>query len=362
MNPPAHPHAWWLALLRAPGLATPALLSALERTGGDAEAAWQVLRPTDPPDWTGVQRDLEWLQGDNHHLLCFTDADYPRALVQTANPPPMLFVAGNPAVLNQPALAIVGSRNPTPVGRENAEAFAEHLAGCGLAIVSGLAVGIDTAAHRGALRAGTTIAVLGHGPDEIYPRDNRALAKEIAAKGAVITEFPVGVPPLPEHFPRRNRIISGLSAGTLVVEAALRSGSLITARTATEQGREVFAIPGSIHNPMAKGCHYLIRQGVKLVESAEHVLEELAPLLHMALDTSSTAPPQGAEAVEEALDAEYEQLLGCLEDTPVPVDRLVARSGLTPEIVSSMLLIMELRGLVRAAPGGYARSPKGRGE
>lgn len=362
MNPPAHPHAWWLALLRAPGLAAPALLSALERNGGDAEAAWRALRPDSPPDWIGVQRDLDWLDKDGHHLLRITDPGYPRMLVQTANPPPMLFVAGDPSILDQPTLAVVGSRNPTAVGRENAEAFAAHLAGCGLVIVSGLAVGIDTAAHRGALRAGTTVAVLGHGPDDIYPRDNRALAKEIAANGAVVTEFPVGTPPLPEHFPRRNRIISGLATGTLVVEAALRSGSLITARTATEQGREVFAIPGSIHNPMSKGCHHLIRQGAKLVESADHVLEELAPLLSIARDTSAAAVLTGTNDTEEALDEDYEQLLECLEYTPVTVDRLVARSGLTPEIVSSMLLIMELRGLVRAAPGGYARSPKGRGE
>lgn len=362
MKPPAHPHSWWLALLRAPGLATPALLAALERSGGDAEAAWRSLRPKDPPDWDGVRRDLDWLDKDGHYLLRITDPGYPRMLAQTADPPLLLFVAGDPALLGHPALAIVGSRNPTAVGRENADAFAAHLAGCGLVIVSGLAVGIDTAAHRGALRTGTTVAVLGHGPDDIYPRDNRALAKEIAANGAVVTEFPVGTPPLPEHFPRRNRIISGLTTGTLVVEATLRSGSLITARTATEQGREVFAIPGSIHNPMSKGCHHLIRQGAKLVDSAEHVLEELAPLLDLTMDTSVAATSTGTEEREEALDADYEQLLECLEDTPVSVDRLVARSGLTPEIVSSMLLIMELRGLVRAAPGGYARSPKGRGE
>lgn len=362
MKPPAHPHAWWLALLRAPGLPPAPMLAALERHSGDAEAAWRALRPDTPPDWDGVRRDLEWLGADDHHLLCYGEPGYPRALLQIGNPPPVLFVAGDPDILDHPALAIVGSRNPTAVGRENAESFAEHLAGCGLVIVSGLAVGIDTAAHRGALRNGATVAVLGHGPEDIYPKGNRALAKQIAANGAVITEFPVGTPPLPENFPRRNRIISGLAAGTLVVEATIRSGSLITARTASEQGREVFAIPGSIHNPMAKGCHHLIRQGAKLVDRAEHVLEELAPLLEIPLDSSIVAPAGVTEDVEEALDADYERLLECLEDTPVPVDQLVARSGLTPEIVSSMLLIMELRGLVRAAPGGYARRPNGRGE
>lgn len=362
MNPPAHPLAWWLALLRAPGLAPPAVLAALERHAGDAEAAWRALRPGSPPDWVGVQRDLAWLDADSHHLLRILDPGYPRVLAQTADPPLALFVAGDPAVLDLPALAIVGSRNPTAVGRENAEEFAAHLAGCGLVIVSGLAVGIDAAAHRGALRTGTTVAVLGHGLDDIYPRDNRALAAEIAAAGAVVSEFPVGVPPLPEHFPRRNRIISGLAAGTLVVEATLRSGSLITARTATEQGREVFAIPGSIHNPMAKGCHHLIRQGAKLVESAGHVLEELAPLLDFTAHPATPTTMEGAGDADTPLDEDYQRLLECLEDTPVTVDRLVARSGLTPEIVSSMLLIMELRGLVRAAPGGYARCPKGRGE
>lgn len=360
----------WLALMRAPGLGLRQAHALLERFGSPAALldapASELARNRIPeparewfraPDRDAIDRDLEWLAGDHHHLVRWGDTDYPSLLAGIDDPPLALFVAGDPAVLDSPALAIVGSRNPTSAGRENAEAFGTFLANCGLTIVSGLALGIDAAAHRGAMRAGRTIAVCGTGLDEVYPSRHRRLAAAIADNGAVISEFPCGTASRPENFPRRNRIISGLAVGTLVVEAAIRSGSLITARLASEQGREVFAIPGSIHNPLAKGCHQLIRQGAKLVDSAEHIIEELGPLL--GLDTVEAERPRresDASNDEPSLDKEYEKLLECLEDSPVHIDQLVIRSGLTPDAVSSMLLIMELRGIVESAPGGrYAR-------
>ncbi|MDX1655862.1 MAG: DNA-processing protein DprA, partial [Candidatus Competibacteraceae bacterium] len=271
---------------------------------------------------------------------------------------------GDIQLLNWPQLAVVGSRNPTPAGRETAREFAAHLARGGLAITSGLARGVDAAAHRGALEAeGATVAVLGTGPDRVYPARNRDLAHAIAATGgALVSELPPGTAVAAEHFPRRNRLISGLSLGVLVVEAALKSGSLITARLAAEQGREVFAIPGSIHNPLARGCHNLIRQGAKLVETAADILEELGAQagLNPPVENPQADPAQGGSALQPqrdgALDEDYRYLLQCLGDGPVSVDALVERSTLTAEAVSSMLLILELQGFVAAAPGGlYAR-------
>ena len=348
---------WWLALVRAPDLG-PAAARALVERHGSPRAVFDARAIRTEPDWAAIERDLDWLAAPRHHLLPFTSADFPTLLDETEGAPLALFVAGDPTLLSQPSLAVVGSRNPTRVGLENAEAFAAYLAQCGFTIVSGLALGVDAAAHRGALSAnGNTVAVCATGLDEIYPRRNARLGREIEARGALVSEFPTGVGARIEHFPSRNRIISGLSAGTLVIEAAVRSGSLITARLAAEQGREVFAIPGSIHNPLAKGCHTLIRQGAKLVDTAEHIVEELGPMLGI-----DRADPHSTEPVADApeLDADYEKLLQCLDDTPVSIDRLVARSGLTPDAVSSMLLIMELRGLVESAPGGgYARAPLG---
>jgi DNA processing protein len=251
---------------------------------------------------------------------------------------------------------MVGSRNPTRTGQETARDFASTLSKVGMVITSGLAQGIDAVSHQGALEGGgQTIAVTGTGLDRVYPASNRELAHAIVdGGGALVSEFPPGTLPQASNFPRRNRIISGLSLGTLVVEAALRSGSLITARLASEQGREVFAIPGSIHNPLARGCHQLIRQGAKLVESAGDILEELAPQLHAVLATEQ-AP--AAEYVE-LLDQASQSLLACIGDEATPVDRLVERSGLTAESVSSMLLILELQGFVESAAGGYARTTK----
>jgi DNA processing protein len=246
---------------------------------------------------------------------------------------------------------MVGARNPTTLGRETATRFAEHLAHGGLVITSGLALGIDAASHRGALAAhGETVAVLGNGPDEVYPSEHAALARSIVESGLLVSEFPPGTPPRPQNFPRRNRIISGLSLGTLVVEAAVQSGSLITARLAAEQGREVFAIPGSIHSPLSKGCHRLIREGAKLVETAADVLAELQ------IPAPAEAPlPEPADAqgvFTTLLDKDYEILLDALGFEPARVDTLVARTGLTADVVASMLLILELEGRVGQQPGG----------
>ena len=282
-----------------------------------------------------------------------TDPGYPTLLKQIADPPIALFLRGELALLDSPQLAIVGSRNPSGEGRRNAEEFAAYLARCGLTITSGMALGIDGASHRGALKAdGKTLAVWGTGLDKVYPPAHRELAEEIAAHGLIVSEYAPGTPPLPHNFPRRNRLISGLAVGTLVVEANQSSGSLITARLASEQGREVFAIPGSIHNPLARGCHRLIREGAKLVESAGDILEELAPLLK--LDTSAVQPPPAEpHAATESDDPEYRLLLNSLDYAPTSVDALVERTGLTPDVVSSMLLMLELQGQVEAAPGGH---------
>jgi DNA processing protein len=243
------------------------------------------------PDDAALKPELDWLGAPQHHLLVWSDPDYPPLLREIPDPPVMLYVMGDRRVLARPQLAIVGSRNPTPVGRENARAFAKSLAEAGLVITSGMALGIDGAAHRGALEAGgQTIAVAGTGLDRVYPPRHRDLAHDIARHGALVSEFPLGTPPRPENFPVRNRLISGLSLGTLVVEAALQSRALITARLATEQGREVLAIPGSIHSPQSRGCHALIRQGAKLVETARDILEELGPLASVARQAARESP------------------------------------------------------------------------
>lgn len=351
---------WWLALVRAPNLSPQAARALLERHGSP-RAVFEARAIRDEPDWPAIERDVEWLAAPEHHFIPCTDDAYPPLLAQTDDAPLALFVVGDATLLTTPTLAIVGSRNPTRIGLENAEAFAAYLSGCGFTIVSGLALGVDAAAHRGALAAGRTIAVCATGLDEIYPRRNAALGREIAQRGALVSELPTGTGARVENFPRRNRIISGLAAGTLVIEAAVRSGSLITARLAAEQGREVFAIPGSIHNPLAKGCHYLIRQGAKLVDSAAHIVEELGPMLGLVgTDVASERHDTPGQTAAFEPDADYEKLLECMDETPASIDRLVKRSGLTPDAVSSMLLIMELRGLVESAPGGgYARRQNG---
>ena len=293
----------------------------------------------------------EWSKEPHNNIICPGDADYPELLEQIQSPPSQLYVRGDPGLLQMPALAIVGSRNPTEGGARNAFEFARHLGQSGFCIVSGLAEGIDTAAHRGALAGGAaTIAFLGHGIDRVYPAANRDLAHEIAARGALVSEFPLGTHPHKSLFPQRNRLISGISLGTLVIEAARRSGSLITARYAGEQGREVFALPGSIHNPLARGCHQLIKQGAKLVETADDIVAELAPLATHVLQ--NTLESTTNEAPVEAHDGEYQQLRKHLSYDPIGVDELAQNSGLTIDQVSSMLLILELEGEIESLSGG----------
>ena len=299
--------------------------------------------------------ELEWRGKPNHHVIESSSDDMPELLQRIPNPPERLFVIGNIEALHLPALAIVGSRNPTRGGTQNAYEFAKHLGRCGFCIVSGLAQGIDTAAHQGALDGGApTVAFLGHGIDQVYPAANSELAERIAENGALCSEFSLGAEPRREHFPQRNRLISGLSLGTLVVEAAKRSGSLISARLASEQGREIFAIPGSIHNPMSRGCHQLIRQGAKLVESAADIVDELGPLVkHMLQATDESISPTGHAGDD---DEDYQKLLAALAFDPVTSDQLAEASGLTIDQVSSMLLILELEGKVEAIAGGrYSR-------
>jgi DNA processing protein len=365
--------AAWLTLTHAPGLHAGTLRPLLAESSSRAifSASPATLRAAGiddtliewlrrPHDATAVA-ELRWLERAGHHFVPWGSPNYPPLLARLDDAPIGLFVRGDPSYLSLPQLAMVGSRNPSPSGRENAMNFAAHLARSGLAITSGLALGIDEASHRGALDAGgTTLAVCGNGLDIDYPPANAPLAADIAQRGALVSEFPLGTPAVKMNFPRRNRIISGLSLGTLVVEAAVRSGSLITARLAAEQGREVFAIPGSIHNPMSRGCHRLIRQGAKLVETADDIFSELAAALRgvSAPEPARAAPkqPEPQAGFAASLDKEYEILLDALGFEPASVDALVTRSGLRADEVASMLLILELEGRIEACPGGlYVR-------
>ena len=358
----------WLRLLQTPGIGTETARKLLTAFGpppaiwAQTPAAWtQVVgtrtaqaMATPPAGWQALlDTTWAWLSDapEERAIVTLGDEDYPAALLQTADPPCLLYATGRIHLLRHllptRALAVVGSRNPTPQGRINARAFAQSLAQTGLTIVSGLALGVDGAAHEGALDTAATgqlatLAVVGTGLDRVYPKQHLPLARQIAERGLILSEYPLGTPPLAENFPRRNRIISGLSQGTLVVEAALESGSLITARQALEQGREVFAIPGSIHSPQSKGCHALIRQGAKLVESAQDVLEELRlpdpfAQVPLALDTPA-APATG--------------LLALLGHDPVSLDTLQARCGLDTAQLQAELLELELAGQVERLPGG----------
>ena len=297
-----------------------------------------------------LSQTTQWLSQANNHLITLADPEYPGSLLEIADPPPFLYAKGNLTLLNQPSLAIVGSRNASVQGEKNAEAFAFDLCTYGLCIVSGLALGIDGAAHRGALRAkGSTIAVVGTGLDIVYPAKHRELAHQIAEHGLIISEFDLGIPSRPQNFPRRNRIISGLSLGCLVVEANLQSGSQITARLATEQGREVFAIPGSIHSPMSKGCHQLIKQGAKLVDCLQDITEEL--------NLSRSKPSQSisghdTDSTHPIEDTAGDAILVAMGYDPITFDNLVALSGLTVSDVSSMLMLLELEGKVASLTGG----------
>jgi DNA processing protein len=296
------------------------------------------------PDPAALHQTLEWLRAPGHRLIAWDDQAYPQALLSVADPPPVLYFRGREELLNRPAMAIVGSRNATPQGIETAEAFAAALSAAGLTIVSGLALGIDAAAHRGGLGgAGSSIAVVGTGIDRVYPAANRSLAERLAQAGGVVSEFSVGMPPLPGNFPRRNRVISGLSCGVLVVEATLASGSLITARFAAEQGRDVFAIPGSIHSPFSKGSHRLIKEGAKLVETAQDVLEELG------MQGVAAAHP---EPLAAGAQGNAERVLAALGHDPAGVDTLSERSGLPVDALYVALVELELEGRIANLPGG----------
>jgi len=361
--------AHWIALHRAPGIGPKAFFDLLARYGS-AEAVFaassmelercglgsETLAFIKAPDWPAVTAAVRWLRDDKHQLILWSEEAYPPLLRTLSDPPPLLYVIGDPRILARPQIAVVGSRHPTATGEETALEFSRQLALAGWVITSGLALGIDAAAHRGALAArGATIAVSGTGLDLIYPARNRALALDIQASGgAIVSELPLGTPAIARNVPRRNRLISGLCLGVVVVEAALRSGSLITARCAIEQGREVFALPGSIHNALTQGCHGLIQQGAKLITRVADILEELNCVLPPPAPVSGL--PQAPHEASEALDPDYQSLLHCMGGDPVSVDSLVERSGLTASAVSSMLLILELRGYVGAeACGVYVR-------
>lgn len=292
------------------------------------------------------QTTLSWLEKDGNHIITLADDEYPQRLLEIADPPAVLYAIGDLQWLNHPSIAIVGSRNATPQGEKNAHSFAHEMCNQGLCIVSGMALGIDGAAHRGAIKStGATIAVVGTGVDIVYPAKHRELAHQIAERGLIISEFPLGTPSKAQNFPRRNRIISGLSSGCLVVEANIKSGSLITARQAAEQGREVFAIPGSIHSPVSKGCHQLIKQGAKLVESAQDILEEIKNIV-------PEHDPFGSTAQMGSKPLETSTLLDLMGFEAISFETLLTSSALTTEALSSMLMLLELEGKVTTVPGG----------
>lgn len=353
--------ASWLQLTLTPGLGAATIRELLGRFGlpenilGAKRA--DLARVASPGTLAALDSDavaravehaLAWLEQPGCAIVTLADAAYPKLLLEIGDPPALLYCRGRIELLNRPALAVVGSRNASAQGASNAEQFARNFSAAGLAIVSGLAQGIDAAAHRGGLAAeGSTVAVLGTGVDVAYPPVNAALAAEIAVRGLLLSEFPLGTKAFGHNFPRRNRLISGLAQGCLVIEAALASGSLITARAAAEQGREVFAVPGSIHSPLSKGCHALIKSGAKLVESAEDVLSELTAFRRTGFaSTRATAEVSGAGGGAE------EPLLACMGFDPVDVDSLCARAGLPAAQVSAELLRLELAGRVAALPGG----------
>ena len=298
-----------------------------------------------------IEQTLAWLDEPDHHIVTLADPNYPRRLLESSDPPSLLYVNGDPGYLNQAAIGVVGSRNATPQGIENARAFSKVLADAGFSIVSGLALGIDAAAHEGALRSDTrsgTIAVIGTGIDRVYPASNKKLAHVITGNGCIVSEFPLGTVAAASNFPRRNRLIAALGQACLVVEAAPASGSLITARLAGELGRDIFAIPGSIHAPQYKGCHALIKQGAKLVECAQDILEELRPQ-----NTGATiAPNPASDPAGEAVSPGQASLLNALGHEAATLDQLIQRCGLTADVVLAMLTELSLEGVVTNLPGG----------
>ena len=368
----------WLTILNAPSIGGASLIRVIETMGSVsavvAASARDLTHHQLPeaavaaitrPDETVIDSAMQWLSQPDHHLLCWDNDDYPALLRLINGPPAALFVDGDPGCLWQPQIAIIGSRNPTAGGLDHARDFATTLSRQGMTITSGLASGIDTAAHTAALDAGgLTVAVNGTGLDIVYPASSRKTAKRIPPQGAMISELPLGSKPLRQHFPSRNRIISGLSLAVLVIEAGLNSGTLITARKAAEQGRDVFALPGSLHNPMAKGCHRLIREGARLVETTADIMQELGPVaaelqmeIQQRLKQSDSIEEKPARRQNTFLDdPDYQQLWKILGFDPKPMDTIIEQSGLSAREVSSMLLMMELKGMVRKHEnGGFFR-------
>jgi len=369
--------SYWLALHKASGIASGTLnqliqhfpdpeelfhsadaLKTLELTAVRRKALQKAICQ---PDWESVEKHLQWAQADENHILLLTQNDYPELLKQIDRPPAILFIKGQRSVLNNIQLAMVGSRNPTIDGNEIARQFAHHLAQNGMVITSGMALGIDAQSHYGALQAhGKSIAIAGTGLDRIYPARHKDLAWQLIEQGAIVSEYPLGTGPMKHHFPQRNRIISGLSVGTLVIEAALKSGSLITAKTALDQGREVFAIPGSIHNPLARGCHQLIKSGAKLVETAEDILEELSSLMLFSLldsqhtgDTiNNSASTKINQKNRSLLPKVQQQILQHIGYNPIAIDTIINRSGLSAADINANLVLLEVDDFIQSHPGG----------
>ena len=355
----------WVALHQTLGLGNAAFCQLLTKFGSPAaiyNASISQLREIIDEDTArkvnaGIDIDaiaptLDWLKKDNAHIVTLADANYPKLLLEISNPPAVLYAIGNLHWLNQPSIAVVGSRNATPQGEKNAEEFSASLCNSGLCVVSGMALGIDGAAHRGALKSnGATIAVVGTGLDIVYPARHRDLAHKIAERGLIISEFPLGTPSKAQNFPRRNRLISGLSLGCLVVEANIDSGSLITARLATEQGRDVFAIPGSIHSPVTKGCHQLIKQGAKLVESTQDILEEIKNLASLNQATHSPTGLMLNSDISLGTTPETNAVLNLMGYEAINFDALQRTTGLTTEALSAMLMMLELDSKITVLKG-----------
>ncbi len=365
--------SYWLALHKAPGIGpatfnqlfehytaphlifnSPETLKQLNLTPVQRNA---VLKAIQEPDWKAVEHDQIWSEDSENHILLMTHAEYPELLKQIHSPPPLLFVKGQLSVLNDIQLAMVGSRNPSIDGQETAFQFAHYLAQHGMVITSGMALGIDAQSHKGALKAaGKSIAVAGTGLDRIYPARHKKLAWQLIEHGAIISEYPLGTGPMQYNFPQRNRIISGLSVGTLVVEAALKSGSLITAYSALEQGREVFAIPGSIHNPLSRGCHQLIKSGAKLVETANDILEELASLMlasradiHSSDEQSITHPDK--QSIDPLLPKIQQKILQNIGYNPASIDTISHRTGLSIAELNANIVLLEVNDYIQSHPG-----------
>lgn len=354
---------YWLLLLKAPHLGVRTFYKALKvfETPEQVFLASRTKRKEcglfrqvtldyiEQQDVSTVQADLDWAKAKDCHILTLVDEGYPQQLKTIADPPPVLYVRGDIACLSKPQIAIVGSRNPTPAGKQNAQQFAKALSKLGLVITSGMASGIDASAHIGALEADQlTIAVCGTGLDRIYPAKHKSLAHQISTRGALVSEFSIGTSPIANNFPRRNRIISGLSLGTLVVEASIKSGTMITAKLAADQGKEVFAIPSSIHNPLSQGCHQLIKQGAKLVENIQDIVEELS------LDLEAPLSDNNAPIYTKDVDNTPSVLLKCLSYEAISIDEMVEKSGLSPQVITQELLLLELANRVAKVGGsGY---------